>query len=98
MWKLGKLWLLLRKELALVWAMLRDPRAPKAAKLTAILAVLYVLSPIDFVPDFVPVLGWLDDGIVATLLVQLALRFLPPELHASLKAQIERRFGTPTRA
>ena len=94
MWKLGKLWLLLRKELALVWAMLRDPRAPKAAKLTALLAVFYVLSPIDLVSDFIPVLGWLDDGVVAMVLIQLAMRFLPPEVHAALKAQIERRFGT----
>ncbi|MGJ7495971.1 YkvA family protein [Variovorax sp. RT4R15] len=94
MWKLGKLWLLLRKELALVWAVLRDPRAPKAAKLTALLAVLYVLSPIDLVSDFIPVLGWIDDGVVAMLLIQLAMRFLPPDVHTALKAQIERRFGT----
>ena len=94
MWKLGKLWLLLRKELALVWALMRDPRAPKAAKLTALLAVFYVLSPIDLVSDFIPVLGWLDDGVVAMLLIQLAMRFLPPDVHAALKAQIERRFGT----
>ncbi|RZL89240.1 MAG: DUF1232 domain-containing protein [Variovorax sp.] len=94
MWKLGKLWLLARKELALVWAMLRDPRAPKAAKLTAILAVLYVLSPVDLVSDFIPVLGWLDDGVVALLLVQLAMRFLPPDVHAALQAQIDRRFGS----
>lgn len=97
MWKLGKLWLLLRKELALVWAMLRDPRAPKTAKLTAILALLYVLSPVDLVSDFIPVLGWLDDGVIAMLLVQMAMRFLPPDVHAALKAQVERRFGA-TRA
>ena len=94
MWKLGKLWLLARKELALVWAMLRDPRAPKAAKLTAVLAVLYVLSPVDLLSDFIPVLGWLDDGVVALLLVQLAMRFLPPDVHAALQAQIDRRFGS----
>lgn len=97
MWKLGRLWLLMRKELALVWAMLRDPRAPGAAKLTALLAVLYVLSPVDLVPDVVPLLGWLDDGVVAVLLLRLAMQFLPPELHAALKAQVEQRAARRTR-
>lgn len=91
MWKLGRLWLLMRKELALVWAMLRDPRTPGAAKLTALLAVLYVLSPVDLIPDVVPLLGWLDDGVVAMLLLRLALQFLPPELHGALRAQVEQR-------
>jgi len=91
MWKLGRLWLLMRKELALVWAMLRDPRTPRSAKLTALLAVLYVLSPVDLIPDVVPLLGWLDDGVVAMLLLRLAVQFLPPELHGALRAQVEQR-------
>lgn len=91
MWKLGRLWLLMRKELALVWAMLRDPRTPGAAKLTALLAVLYVVSPVDLIPDVVPLLGWLDDGVVAMLLLRLAMQFLPPELHGALRAQVEQR-------
>lgn len=97
MWKLGRLWLLMRKELALVWAMLRDPRTPAAAKLTALLAVLYVLSPVDLVPDVVPLLGWFDDGVVAVLLLRLAMQFLPPELHGALKAQVEQRAARRTR-
>ncbi|MBN8747598.1 Uncharacterised protein [Xylophilus ampelinus] len=91
MWKLGRLWLLMRKELALVWAMLRDPRTPGAAKLTVLLAVLYVLSPVDLIPDVVPLLGWLDDGVVALLLLRLAMQFLPPELQGALRAQVEQR-------
>ena len=94
MWKLGKLWVLLRKELALVWAMLRDPRAPAAAKLTAILAVLYVVSPVDLVSDLIPVLGWIDDGVIAVLLLKLAMRFLPPDVHAALKARLAQRAST----
>ncbi len=94
MWKLGRLWVLLRKELALVWAMLRDPRAPAAAKLTAILAVLYVLSPVDLVSDLIPILGWLDDGVVAVLLLKLSMRFLPPDLLAALEARIAQRSRT----
>ena len=75
MWKLGRLFTMFRKELLLAWALLRDPRAPKSAKLVIVLAGLYVISPIDLVSDFIPVLGWLDDGLIAYLLLQLAFKF-----------------------
>lgn len=87
MWKLTRLFTMFRKELMLAWAVLRDPRAPKAAKLVTILAALYVISPVDFVSDFIPVLGWLDDGVIAFLLLQLAFKFLPPDLLVSLRAR-----------
>lgn len=95
MWKLGRLLSMFRKELRLAWAVLRDPRAPKAAKLATVLAALYVVSPVDFVSDFIPVLGWLDDGLIAYVLLQLAFKFLPPELLASLKARVQARSGSP---
>lgn len=91
MWKLGRLFAMFRKELLLAWAVLRDPRAPRSAKLVTILAALYVVSPIDFVPDFIPVLGWLDDGLIAYFLLQLAFKFLPPELLASLQSRVDAR-------
>ena len=91
MWKLGRLLTMFRKELLLAWTVLCDPRAPKLAKLVTVLAALYVVSPIDLVSDFIPVLGWLDDGVIAYLLLQLAFRFLPQELLASLRARVEAR-------
>ena len=91
MWKLGTLWFSLRKELALAWAMLRDSRTPAGAKLAILAAGLYVLSPVDLVSDLLPVLGWIDDGVVATLLLRLATRLLPDELHGALRAQVEKR-------
>ncbi|MEN5181593.1 DUF1232 domain-containing protein [Comamonas testosteroni] len=91
MWKLGRLLTMFRKEFLLAWAVLRDPRAPKVAKLVTVLAALYVISPVDLVSDFIPVLGWLDDGVIAYLLLQLALRFLPEELLASLRARVDAR-------
>ena len=91
MWKLGKLFAMFRKELLLAWAILRDPRTPKSAKLAVVLAVLYVVSPIDLLSDFIPILGWLDDGVIAFLLLQLAFKFLPPELLASLQARVGQR-------
>jgi uncharacterized membrane protein YkvA (DUF1232 family) len=86
-----------RKELLMAWAVLRDPRAPRAAKLATLLAVLYVVSPIDLVSDFIPVLGWLDDGIVAYLLLQLAFKFLPPDLMSALRSKVETRVRPVTR-
>lgn len=91
MWKLGRIVAMFRKELLLAWAVLRDTRTPWAAKLTTVLAVLYVISPVDLVSDFIPVLGWLDDGLIAYLLLQLAFKFLPPDLLTALKTKVEAR-------
>lgn len=91
MWKLGKIVAMFRKELLLVWAMLRDARTPLAAKLIAVLAILYVISPVDLVSDFIPILGWLDDGLIAYLLLQAAFKFLPADLHAALRSKIKAR-------
>ena len=91
MWKLGRIVAVFRKELLLAWAVLRDARTPWAAKLTTVLAVLYVISPVDLVSDFIPVLGWLDDGLIAYLLLQLSFKFLPPDLLTTLKGKVEAR-------
>ncbi len=91
MWKLGRIVAMFRKELLMAWAVLRDARTPAAAKLTTVLAILYVISPVDLVSDFIPVLGWIDDGLIAYLLLQLAFRFLPPELYAALRGKVASR-------
>jgi uncharacterized membrane protein YkvA (DUF1232 family) len=98
MFKLGLLWARFRKELILAWAILRDARTPASAKLATIVAILYVLSPIDLVPDFLPILGWLDDGVVALLLLKLAQRLLPADLLAALKARLDTRSQPPASA
>jgi len=95
MWKLGKLWTVLRSQLALAWLTLRDPRTPWSARLVIVLAVAYVLSPIDLVSDFIPFLGWIDDGVVAALLLKLAMRFVPADLHAALAAKVAQRQARP---
>ncbi len=91
MWKLTRLLTVLRKELLLAWGLLRDPRAPKGTKLATVLAIVYVLSPIDLIPDTIPLLGWLDDGLLAYVLLQLAFKLLPAELHAALRAKVDAR-------
>ena len=58
----------------------RDPRVPWRAKVVAALVVAYALSPIDLIPDFIPVLGYLDDLIILPLGILLALKMIPPDV------------------
>jgi uncharacterized membrane protein YkvA (DUF1232 family) len=73
--------------------MLRNPAAPSVAKLVAVLAAVYIISPVDLVPDVLPILGWLDDGVISVLLFKLAFKLLPKEMYDSLKAQFEKKGG-----
>ena len=91
MWKLGALWFRFKTEILMIWAMLRNPAAPIAAKITAILAAIYIIMPVDLVPDIIPILGWLDDGIIAYVLIKLAFKFLPKDMYESLKTQFEKK-------
>lgn len=63
-----------------------DPRVPWYAKLLAIAVAGYALSPIDLIPDFIPVLGYLDDVIIVPLGILLAVRLIPPEIMAEHRA------------
>lgn len=94
MWKWGLIWTRFRKELMLAWAIVRDARTPAVAKLATIAAVLYVASPVDLVPDLIPILGWLDDGVMALLLLQLAQRLIPSDLLVALKQKLDARAST----
>jgi uncharacterized membrane protein YkvA (DUF1232 family) len=60
----------------------RDPRVPWYAKALAIAVAGYALSPIDLIPDFVPVLGYVDDLIIVPLGIALVIRLVPPEIMA----------------
>lgn len=68
----------LRAELYALYLAYRDPRVPWYAKAFAALVVAYAFSPIDLIPDFIPLLGYLDDLIILPLGVVLALRMIPP--------------------
>ena len=63
-----------------LWKLFKHPDTPRAAKLVAIFVLGYALSPIDLIPDFIPVLGQLDDLILIPLGVALAIRLTPKPL------------------
>lgn len=68
----------LRAQLRVAYFAARDPRLPWAARLLALAVVAYALSPIDLIPDFIPVLGLLDDLLIVPLGLALVLRLTPP--------------------
>ncbi|MGL4610024.1 MAG: YkvA family protein [Trueperaceae bacterium] len=78
--KLKQLAKTLKRELTLYQHILKDERTPKLAKIFLGLAVGYVLLPFDLIPDFIPVLGQLDDLIIVPGLFFLALRLIPKQL------------------
>lgn len=65
----------------------RDPRTPWYAKLLLAGVVAYALSPIDLIPDFIPVLGYLDDLVLIPLGIALAIRLIPPRVMAECRAR-----------
>jgi len=82
------------RDVIAVWLAARDPRTPWHAKLVALGVAAYALSPIDLIPDFVPVLGYLDDVIIVPLGILLVLKLIPSELMTEFRAeaaQIEER-------
>jgi uncharacterized membrane protein YkvA (DUF1232 family) len=68
------------RQLTALWFMVREPQAPRVPKLVALLVLAYALSPIDLIPDFIPVLRMLDDLILLPLGVALAVRLAPRAL------------------
>lgn len=70
----------LKSDIPAVFLALKDKDTPWAAKVFATLTVVYALSPVDLVPDFVPVLGYLDDVIILPALVALTIRFIPEDM------------------
>ena len=78
--------LLRRETLALYYAM-RDPRTPWTAKVLAGIVVGYAVSPIDLIPDFIPVLGFLDDLILLPIGIALCIRLIPAAVLADARAR-----------
>ncbi|MFF3852202.1 YkvA family protein [Micromonospora sp. NPDC002575] len=84
----------------MLWRLRRDPRVPRRAKLAVLLAGLWVASPVDLIPEFLPVIGPLDDIVVVALALRYAGRQVPRDvLLAAWPGEtrlIERLLGTPS--
>ena len=79
----------IKRDIAVLWLAARHPAVPWLAKAVAAATVAYALSPIDLIPDFVPVLGYLDDLLIVPAGILLAVRLIPPDVLAELLAQAE---------
>ena len=75
----------LNREIAALFLAARHPRTPWYAKLLMLLIVAYAVSPIDLIPDFIPVLGYLDDLVLLPLGILAVRRLIPPEVLAECR-------------
>ena len=96
MWHKIKDWArAIRRDVHALWLAGRDPRVPWYAKAFALLIAAYALSPIDLIPDFVPILGYLDEVILLPPAILLAVKLVPPELMAEHRAAAARAEARP---
>jgi uncharacterized membrane protein YkvA (DUF1232 family) len=79
----------LKKELFVLYMAVRDKRVGWLPKIVTGLVLAYALSPIDLIPDFIPVIGYLDDLILVPLGIKLAIRLIPKEILAEYRKKIE---------
>jgi uncharacterized membrane protein YkvA (DUF1232 family) len=78
-----------KRDVHAIYLAARDPRVPWYAKTLALCIAGYALSPIDLIPDFVPVLGYLDDLIIVPLGLLAVVKLIPPEIMAEHRAAAE---------
>jgi uncharacterized membrane protein YkvA (DUF1232 family) len=87
---------MLRTDIVTLYLAARDPRVPWHVKALAALVAAYALSPIDLVPDFIPVFGLIDDLIIVPLGVFAVVKLTPPEILADLRRQAQARVDQPS--
>ena len=71
-----------KRDAVALWFAYRRPETPLGVKALAAFVVAYALSPIDLIPDFIPILGYVDDALLLPALIWLAVRLMPPEVMA----------------
>ncbi len=76
----------IKQDVHALYLAAHDPRVPWYVKAIAVVVALYALSPIDLIPDFIPVLGLLDEAILLPLAIKLMVRLIPPEIMAEHRA------------
>ncbi|HVG49964.1 MAG TPA: DUF1232 domain-containing protein [Rubellimicrobium sp.] len=85
----------IRRDVLALWIAARDPRTPWAARALCAAIAAYALSPIDLIPDIIPVLGLLDEAILLPGLILLAIRLVPAPLMEEFRTEAERRQDRP---
>ncbi|MET3941533.1 uncharacterized membrane protein YkvA (DUF1232 family) [Paenibacillus sp. PvP094] len=88
----------IKRNVFVLYLAYKDPRVSWYAKLFAVGVVAYAFSPIDLIPDFIPVLGYLDDLIIVPLGITIALKLIPQEVIRDCRDKAEeiRKKGKPT--
>jgi uncharacterized membrane protein YkvA (DUF1232 family) len=84
----------IKRDTLAVYLGARDPRVPWGVKLLALAVAAYAISPIDLIPDFIPVLGYLDDLVLVPLGVFLVVRLIPRDVLHDLRKQADIRFAS----
>ncbi len=79
----------LKAQVLAVWFAARDPAAPVPLRLLALAVAAYALSPIDLIPDFIPILGYLDDLVIVPLGLWLIVRYMPAPVMARARLRAE---------
>ena len=85
-----------KRRTLVVYFSARDPRTPLLVRLLALVVAAYALSPVDLIPDFIPVLGYLDDLILLPLAIALIVKLTPPEVIEAAKQQATTLADRPT--
>lgn len=86
----------LEQDVVAIWIAARDPRVPWYAKAVAVVVAAYALSPVDLIPDFIPVLGYLDDVLILPAGIWVTVRMIPAELMVEFRGEAVRSAGRPT--
>ncbi|WP_371365352.1 YkvA family protein [Pseudomonas sp. QL9] len=79
----------IKRQTMILWFCCKNPETPRLIKLLCLFVVSYALSPIDLIPDFIPVLGLLDDLIILPASIWLIIRLMPSHVYAASKIQAE---------
>ena len=86
----------LRQQALVVYHVARDPRTPWFTRVLALAVAAYALSPIDLIPDFIPVLGYLDDVVIVPLGIMAAVKLVPAELMEEFRSRAATSAQRPT--
>jgi uncharacterized membrane protein YkvA (DUF1232 family) len=85
----------LKRDVVALWIGARDPRTPWYAKAVAAAVAAYALSPIDLIPDVIPIVGYIDDLLIVPAGIALAVRLIPPDLLTEFRDEARRRAARP---